>query len=168
MLPPQTSLVKYNSPILVNTTKERTLKGKKQQQNGASSKSNQPAEVIKPTVFTGSHTQSTSQTEDILNSILPPKEWTEDAQLWVQYVSSTPATRLDVVNLQVDKRCLVNVACWMGAHSATPPLPSSRSNWICGSSSARRVRRAFALFEKSSMRSALVRARCLIEPLAIE
>jgi dynein light intermediate chain len=41
-----------------------------------------------------------SQTEDILNSILPPKEWTEDGQLWVQYVSSTPATRLDVINLQ--------------------------------------------------------------------
>eukprot|EP01083_Nonionella_stella_P086357 239938_1 len=27
-------------------------------------------------------------------------EWTEGVQLWVQYVSSTPATRLDVVNLQ--------------------------------------------------------------------
>lgn len=37
---------------------------------------------------------------DILNSILPPREWTEDGHLWVQYVSSTPATRLDVVNLQ--------------------------------------------------------------------
>lgn len=41
------------------------------------------------------------QTEEILNSILPPREWTEGGQLWVQSVSSTPATRLDVVNLQV-------------------------------------------------------------------
>ena len=41
-----------------------------------------------------------TQTEDILNSILPPREWTEDGKLWVQYVSSTPATRLDVINLQ--------------------------------------------------------------------
>merc|ERR1712046_572340 len=41
-----------------------------------------------------------TQTEDILNSILPPREWTEDGQLWIQYVSSTPATRLDVINLQ--------------------------------------------------------------------
>jgi dynein light intermediate chain len=41
-----------------------------------------------------------TQTEDILNSILPPREWTEDGQLWVQYVSSTPATRLDVITLQ--------------------------------------------------------------------
>ena len=44
--------------------------------------------------------------QDILNSILPPREWTEDDQLWVQYVSSTPATRVDVINLQeeLDKR----------------------------------------------------------------
>jgi len=42
----------------------------------------------------------TSLVLDILNSILPPREWTEDGHLWVQYVSSTPATRLDVVNLQ--------------------------------------------------------------------
>merc|ERR1712060_911720 len=49
-----------------------------------------------------------TQTEDILNSILPPREWTEEGQLWVQYVSSTPATRLDVINLQesLDQRLL--------------------------------------------------------------
>ena len=41
-----------------------------------------------------------SQTEDILNSILPPREWTDNGQLWVQYVSSTPATRNDVISLQ--------------------------------------------------------------------
>jgi dynein light intermediate chain, axonemal len=41
------------------------------------------------------------QTEDILNAILPPREWTSaDGQLWVQHVSSTPATRLEVVALQ--------------------------------------------------------------------
>ncbi|KAJ0406705.1 hypothetical protein P43SY_004530 [Pythium insidiosum] len=112
MIPPQSSLVKYNSPILVSTTKEKALKSKKAGGAASSSglpgataagKSNQTQPVEpprKPTVFTGSHTQSQSQTEDILNSILPPKEWTEDGQLWVQYVSSTPATRLDVVNLQ--------------------------------------------------------------------
>jgi dynein light intermediate chain len=72
------SLVKYNSPILVNTT--GGIKGKK----GATKKAE----------------RHTTQTEDILNSILPPREWTEDGQLWVQYVSSTPATRLDIVNLQ--------------------------------------------------------------------
>jgi len=39
-------------------------------------------------------------TEDILNSILPPREWTENGQLWVQYVSSAPSTKKDVLHLQ--------------------------------------------------------------------
>jgi len=34
------------------------------------------------------------------------REWTESGQLWVQQVSSTPATRLDVITLQeeLDRR----------------------------------------------------------------
>merc|ERR1711976_746452 len=50
--------------------------------------------------------KTAQQTDEILNSILPPREWTEGGQLWVQQVSSTPATRLDVVNLQeeLDRR----------------------------------------------------------------
>mmetsp|Transcript_234 Transcript_234/g.217 ORF Transcript_234/g.217 Transcript_234/m.217 type:complete len:234 (-) Transcript_234:230-931(-) len=74
----QVSLVKYNTPTLVSTTGD-----KKNKKKGA------------PVVE-----KKTTQTEDILNSILPPREWTEDGQLWVQYVSSTPATRLEVINLQ--------------------------------------------------------------------
>ena len=34
-----------------------------------------------------------SETEEILDSILPPREWEENGQLWRQSVSSTPATR---------------------------------------------------------------------------
>jgi len=79
----QASLVKYNTPILISTT--ATSKGKKDKDKR--SKDAQPA---------------MSQTEDILNSILPPREWTQEDQLWVQYVSSTPATRADVINLQED------------------------------------------------------------------
>lgn len=44
--------------------------------------------------------KNAQQTDEILNSILPPREWIENGQLWIQKVSSTPATRLDVVNLQ--------------------------------------------------------------------
>ena len=43
-----------------------------------------------------------TKNEDFLNSILPPREYTENGQLWVQYVSPTPATRVDVINLQED------------------------------------------------------------------
>ncbi|KAM9408344.1 axonemal dynein light intermediate polypeptide 1-like [Pholidichthys leucotaenia] len=40
------------------------------------------------------------ENEEILNVILPPREWMEGNQLWVQQVSSTPCTRVDVVNLE--------------------------------------------------------------------
>ena len=42
----------------------------------------------------------TTRNEDYLNSILPPREYTEGGQLWVRYVLPTPATRVDVINLQ--------------------------------------------------------------------
>ncbi|KAG8459460.1 hypothetical protein KFE25_012795 [Diacronema lutheri] len=82
---PLNSLVKYEPPVLVNTTKKLDKKG------------------VKPGVPAprkGADAKGGSQTEDILNSILPPREWTDEGQLWVQYVSSNPATRLDVINLQ--------------------------------------------------------------------
>ena len=38
--------------------------------------------------------------EDYLNSILPPKEFTDKGKLWVRYVSPVPATSVDVVLLK--------------------------------------------------------------------
>merc|ERR1712194_789976 len=70
------------NPVLVNSAKD-----KKSKKGG-----------LPPVV--GADAKAPTQTEDILNSILPPREWTEDGQLWIQYVSSTPATRADVINLQ--------------------------------------------------------------------
>merc|ERR1712072_1288275 len=86
MIPPLNSLVKYDNPVLVNSARPNKVKAAKQ-------KGKLPPVDSK---------QAPTQTEDILNSILPPREWTEDGQLWVQFVSSTPATRLDVINLQED------------------------------------------------------------------
>mmetsp|Transcript_35996 Transcript_35996/g.83581 ORF Transcript_35996/g.83581 Transcript_35996/m.83581 type:complete len:246 (+) Transcript_35996:52-789(+) len=85
MIPPVNSLVRYDNPILVSTT-HKDRKGKKGKPQAES--------------------KATTQTEDILHSILPPREWTEDGELWVQYVSSQPATRLDVQQLQeeLDKK----------------------------------------------------------------
>ena len=81
------SLVKYDSPTLINTSLSNKVSNTNDNDNNTS-------------------------TEDILNSILPPREWTEDGQLWVQYVSSVPATRHDIVNLQqeLDKKLLLRKA----------------------------------------------------------
>jgi dynein light intermediate chain len=70
------SLVRYDSPMFISTNKDP--RGKKR----------------------GDDKSNLTPTEDILNSILPPREWTENGQLWVQYVSSTPATRQEVITLQ--------------------------------------------------------------------
>ena len=53
-----------------------------------------------------------ARTEDYLNKILPPQETVENSQLWVRYVSGTPATSVDVENLTVnlDKRLAAKAA----------------------------------------------------------
>ena len=82
----QESLVKYDTPILVSTS------AKTGKQSGKLA-------PVKP----GAGQQ---RAEDYLNSILPPKEFTDKGKLWVRYVSPTPATKVDVILLKelLDKR----------------------------------------------------------------
>ena len=40
--------------------------------------------------------------QDYLNSILPPREFTDSGSLLVRYVSPQPASQVDVINLQQD------------------------------------------------------------------
>ena len=86
------SLVKYETPILVSKTLGKA--GAKSSQ--ASAKTS--ASSLPPS--------DSSKTEDYLNSILPPNEYEKQGQLWLQYVSPIPATRLDVCILQqeLDKK----------------------------------------------------------------
>jgi len=85
------SLVKYDTPILVSKTFGK----------GASS-SNSSAKTSASSLNSGGENKA----EDYLNSILPPREYSDAGQLWVQYVSPIPATRLDVIILQeeLDKK----------------------------------------------------------------
>jgi dynein light intermediate chain, axonemal len=92
MIPPNTSLVKYDNPNLMTT-------------GGAGKKAAQPLGTAAKGKKGGKlppvdGKPQLTQTEDILNAILPPKEWEENGQLWVQNVSSSPATRMDVIQLQ--------------------------------------------------------------------
>ena len=78
------SLVKYETAILVSSAfvSKKTADGK-------------PSK---------SALQSTpgfkERDQDYLNKILPPQEMIENNQLWVRYVSATPATSADVLNLE--------------------------------------------------------------------
>ena len=73
------SLLKYETPILVSSN----YKSKNEKQTSAS-------------------IQQQNRSEDYLNKILPPQEIQDGGQLWVRYVSSTPATTFDVTNLAHD------------------------------------------------------------------
>ncbi len=91
------SLVKYDTPILISKTF-----GKSRHGQIASAGSNNSASTASSNKSGG----TAMRTEDYLNSILPPREYQDSGQLWVQYVSPTPATRIDVINLQdeLDKK----------------------------------------------------------------
>lgn len=51
---------------------------------------------------------ATSPMENMINSMLAPREWTQESGHWMQFVSKNQATRLDVIQLQedLDKRLL--------------------------------------------------------------
>lgn len=103
MIPPTSSLVKYENPALVTrNTDKRNAKAKSSKQvPGEPAESSMPVSSPPPSKkLQPIDAKNLQQTDEILNSILPPREWTETGQLWVQHVSSTPATRLDVINLQ--------------------------------------------------------------------
>ncbi|XP_014469529.1 PREDICTED: 33 kDa inner dynein arm light chain, axonemal [Dinoponera quadriceps] len=88
-IPTIDTLVKYDTPILITTHPEKVRKEPIPKISATACKiqTTFPADVRRETI-------------EILNRILPPKEWEEDGQIWSQCVSSTPATRLDVINLQ--------------------------------------------------------------------
>ena len=74
------SLVKYETAILVSSA--------------FVSKKNQGKSALQATPGFKERDQ------DYLNKILPPQEMIENNQLWVRYVSATPATSADVINLE--------------------------------------------------------------------
>ena len=45
-------------------------------------------------------TAAGGQLGEMVNSMLPPREWTEPTGTWMQYVSKAPASRTDVIAMQ--------------------------------------------------------------------
>ncbi|OBS81677.1 hypothetical protein A6R68_20138 [Neotoma lepida] len=81
MIPPADSLLKYDTPVLVSRNTEK--------------RSPKPVRGIP----TASSIQIKQQDHTSVLNMLG-REWVEDTQLWIQQVSSTPSTRMDVVHLQ--------------------------------------------------------------------
>lgn len=85
MIPPDSSLVSYDKPQSLHKGIEKKGKGK--------TDSTLTGGKLPPV-------EGNKQQQSVLNAILPPKTWEEEGHTWVQSVSSSPATRLDVVDLQ--------------------------------------------------------------------
>ncbi|XP_042279029.1 axonemal dynein light intermediate polypeptide 1 [Thunnus albacares] len=100
MIPPAESLLKYDNPVLVSkSTDKKSPKGRPLRVSPQQPADSSP--VPPPPKPKSATTEATKQqNEEILNAILPPREWTEGYQLWVQQVSSAPCTRTDVVRLE--------------------------------------------------------------------
>ncbi|XP_018582481.1 axonemal dynein light intermediate polypeptide 1-like [Scleropages formosus] len=100
MIRPAESLLKYDNPVLVsNTTEQKSPKTRPLRVSPSLPVITSP---VPPPPRPKSLEADTSkqQVEEILNVILPPREWIDGNKLWVQKVSSAPCTRMDVVHLQ--------------------------------------------------------------------
>ncbi|XP_072316941.1 axonemal dynein light intermediate polypeptide 1-like isoform X2 [Eucyclogobius newberryi] len=92
MIPPADSLLQYDNPVLVSRSSgAKSPKVISPQQSPETTPVPPP-----PKLKTG---PSELQNEEILNSILPPREWEEGTKLWIQKVSSAPCTRTEVIQL---------------------------------------------------------------------
>lgn len=97
---PRESLIQYEEPIEINQAADAN-KSQPLGPTGAKKKGvNLPPLETKPS------------TDDILNAILPPREWDQEGKHYIQYVSHNSASREDVANLQklLDERLLARQA----------------------------------------------------------
>ncbi|ESN93509.1 hypothetical protein HELRODRAFT_157857 [Helobdella robusta] len=114
MIPMGDTLVRYDNPISIsknNLETNKKIEKKSQKRSSNSPLFDSLVTSPSPSPTSGGRNNvpddsSIQKTQDILNAMLPPREWIANEQQWIQHVSSTPATRSDVVNIQelLDKK----------------------------------------------------------------
>lgn len=87
-----------------------------------------------------------TQTEDILNSILPPREWTEDGQLWVQ-VSLRAQVAGEIYGLTL---CAVR-STFLAPQRPVWTSSTCRRGWTSICSSARCDEQNYSLYFRQSV-----------------
>jgi len=102
------SLVKYGDPVTVSRNPEKRTPGSrklvKEQETPLDSST---LMSDKPTHMSGG--ANSENVEEILNTILPPKQWMDNGQMYIQQVKDTPATRHEVADLSIElSNLLVN------------------------------------------------------------
>ncbi|XP_062364955.1 LOW QUALITY PROTEIN: axonemal dynein light intermediate polypeptide 1 [Cinclus cinclus] len=111
MAAPPDSLLRYCPPVLVSRRGDRASAGVSRRgtrrgmpRSAGAEGSAIPCPLLRlcPLLFpqTPASISATQKPQELLNAILPPREWEEAHKLWVQEVSTAPSTRRDVVMLQ--------------------------------------------------------------------
>ncbi|NXV82002.1 IDLC protein, partial [Atlantisia rogersi] len=99
MIPPPDSLLRYDPPVLVSRRTEKRSPGALPLK-GTPPPPAPTGPVPPPPSRSAAAVEAGKPPQELLNAILPPREWEEENQRWVQQVSSAPSTRVDVVHLQ--------------------------------------------------------------------
>ncbi len=101
-----TSLVKYDTPFLVSSsTNKKTIEDLNQNEE-------QCQLFLREIIENSGNKDFTYSVRDALNKILPPKKIKENEKTWVQYVTSCPVSKGEVLNLQegLDQKLLTEKA----------------------------------------------------------
>ncbi|XP_041650310.1 axonemal dynein light intermediate polypeptide 1 [Cheilinus undulatus] len=117
MIPPAESLLKYDNPVLISKSTDRKSPKARPLKVSPQPLLDSATPVPPPPKPKSTSADSTKQEDqEILNTILPPREWMDGNQLWVQQVSSAPCTRTDVINLEelLDTKLQQRQARWTG------------------------------------------------------
>ena len=119
----QASLIKWNSPSLVSTSE---TKGKKKEKFAKSEKGKNGEKSVSSADGADERLPVEERLE-ILNSILPARNWEKDGQVWVQHVSPVPATTVDVVNTAaLMTQGEGGVGCWREENLKIPQDPAEQ------------------------------------------
>ena len=93
----KTNLLKYNNPFVVsNQTSDSDFVSESIQ----STKTNK-IETVENAIGINNEIRN-PKSQDVLNSMFPPKKWMKDNQIWMKMISSTPATKSEVSKLAED------------------------------------------------------------------
>ncbi|KAK9540164.1 hypothetical protein VZT92_002633 [Zoarces viviparus] len=115
MITPDESLVKYDNPVLIKNTDRKSPTGWPLGVSPQQRISN----PVPPPPKSKSASADASKREEILNSILPPREWMEGNQLWMQHVSSAPCTRVDIIRLE--EQLNIKLQQWLARETGICP-----------------------------------------------
>ena len=133
------SLIKYDHPV-------ELIESERQQDTNNNDKSSKWDEenkkrLLKSNFLVG---ENKPDMQNLLNIIIPPREWVIDSKTYIQYVSHSSASREDVINLQklLDERLMVR---------QVRPLRQLYTLTV------RPKTRGFAQFEKNSTLNALTK-----------